>query len=300
MEKVLVTGGTGLVGSYLIPYLKSKGYEPYILSRKASKSATTLYWNPARGHIDFNALQKMDYIIHLAGANVFEKTWTDENKKEIIESRVVGARLLSQAFREHNIKPKAFITASAIGIYGSDTGDKWCTEETPTGSGFLAEVVEAWEKEADTVEAQGIRTVKLRIGLVLSKDGGLFSKLLTPTKFGLGAALGSGQQYMPWIDVHDLSAMFEFAMKNNINGTFNAVAPEPVINLEFSKTLAKVAKRPFFMPALPGFAIRLAFGAEKAAVLLGGNRVSPKKIQDAGFQFTYPDLKSSFGHLLNK
>jgi uncharacterized protein (TIGR01777 family) len=300
MEKVLITGGTGVVGKYLIPYLKEQGYEPYILSRKPSKSATTLYWNPARKHIDFAALQKMDYIVHLAGANVFEKSWTEQNRKEIIESRVEGARLLSQAFKEHNIAPKAFITASGVAIYGTDTGDVWCDENSPKGTGFLSEVVEAWENVADGIAEQGVRTVKFRIGLVLSNDGGLIDKLITPTKLGLGSAIGSGKQFMPWIDVHDLSAMVAFALKNPIAGVFNAAAPEPVTNLEFSKMLAKQVKRPFFMPAIPGFVLKLIFGAEKAAVLLGGNKISPKKIQAAGFVFSYPTLSASLARLLGK
>ncbi|MCU0428487.1 MAG: TIGR01777 family oxidoreductase [Cytophagaceae bacterium] len=300
MEKVLVTGGTGLVGSSLIPFLKSKGYEPYVLSRKPSKSATTLYWNPSRKHIDLSALQKMDYIIHLAGSNVFEKKWSEENKKEILESRVEGARLLSMAMKEHGIKPKAFITASGVAYYGTDTGDQWINEEAPKGPGFLSEVVEAWEKEADTIAAQGVRTVKFRIGLVLSSEGGALEKMKTPALMGASSPLGSGDQYMPWIDVLDLCAMMEFGLKNPVQGVFNAVAPNPVTNKEFTKLLARTLRRPAFLPAVPAFVLNLMFGKEKAALLLGGNRISPQKIQQQGFQFEYPELSASMARLLKK
>ncbi|MCS6822635.1 MAG: TIGR01777 family oxidoreductase [Microscillaceae bacterium] len=293
-QNILITGGTGLIGKALTPLLKNRGYKVSYLSRekKYYPDIDVFRWDIAKKFIEEESLLQADGIIHLAGAGVADKKWTPERKREILESRTKSTELLAEKLQALGKKPEVFVSASAIGIYGADTGDKWLYEESIYGDDFLAEVTKAWERSVGLIEAQEIRTVKLRIGVVLHKERGALPKMAQPIKLGLGASLGSGRQYISWIHWYDLCQMFLFAIENQaIKGVFNAVAPQPVTNTEFTKTLAQVLKRPLLSPiAAPSFMLKLALG-EMATMVLGGNRVSCQKIEKAGFQFQFPQLK---------
>jgi hypothetical protein len=297
---VLITGGTGLVGQLLRRKLAEKGYRVSILSkgRKKIQGIKSYYWNPATGEIDKEAVARADYIIHLAGANIGEKHWSAKRKKEIADSRVQSTRLLFQAFRQNQGRLKAFISASATGYYGSVTSEKIFTESDPPAGDFLGSVCRQWEEAADDFEKSGIRTVKIRTGIVLSHEGGVVAKLKLPVKFGFGAALGSGQQFMPWIHIDDLCEIYLHALEDvSMAGAYNAVAPEMATNKQFMRTMAKVLRRPFWLPNIPGLLLKLILG-EMSVLVLTGSRVSSDKITKAGFVFQYPSLESALRQIL--
>ncbi len=299
---VLVTGGTGLVGTRLTSLLIEKGYQVRYLSRNPSKvsEVESFSWDIDRQTIDEKALDGVDYIIHLAGAGVADKKWTIQRKKEILQSRTKSTEVLRSALANKDHQVKAFISASAVGYYGWDTGGVWKKEDSRFGDDFLATVTKSWEAEVDQVEKLGIRVAMLRIGIVLSDKGGALKELTKPIKWGAGAALGKGDQYMSWIHLDDLCKMFIHALENDtIQGIYNAVAPNPVTNKELSKLSAKVLGKPFFLPNVPGFVLKLALG-EMASMVLGGNRVSSEKIQNDGFMFTYPEVEPALNDLLTK
>lgn len=299
---VLVTGGTGLVGTRLTSLLLEKGYQVRYLSRNPGKvsEVESFSWDIDRQTIDEKALDGVDYIIHLAGAGVADKKWTTQRKKEILQSRTKSTEVLRSALANKDHQVKAFISASAVGYYGWDTGGVWKKEDSRFGDDFLATVTKSWEAEVDQVEKLGIRVAMLRIGIVLSDKGGALKELTKPIKWGAGAALGKGDQYMSWIHLDDLCKMFIHALENDtIQGIYNAVAPNPVTNKELSKLSAKVLGKPFFLPNVPGFVLKLALG-EMASMVLGGNRVSSEKIQNDGFTFTYPEVEPALNDLLTK
>lgn len=299
---VLVTGGTGLVGTRLTSLLIEKGYQVRYLSRNPGKvsEVESFSWDIDRQTIDEKALDGVDYIIHLAGAGVADKKWTTQRKKEILQSRTKSTEVLRSALANKDHQVKAFISASAVGYYGWDTGGVWKKEDSRFGDDFLATVTKSWEAEVDQVEKLGIRVAMLRIGIVLSDKGGALKELTKPIKWGAGAALGKGDQYMSWIHLDDLCKMFIHALENDtIQGIYNAVAPNPVTNKELSKLSAKVLGKPFFLPNVPGFVLKLALG-EMASMVLGGNRVSSEKIQNDGFTFTYPEVEPALNDLLTK
>ncbi len=299
---VLVTGGTGLVGTRLTSLLIEKGYQVRYLSRNPGKvsEVESFSWDIDRQTIDEKALDGVDYIIHLAGAGVADKKWTIQRKKEILQSRTKSTEVLRSALANKDHQVKAFISASAVGYYGWDTGGVWKKEDSRFGDDFLATVTKSWEAEVDQVEKLGIRVAMLRIGIVLSDKGGALKELTKPIKWGAGAALGKGDQYMSWIHLDDLCKMFIHALENDtIQGIYNAVAPNPVTNKELSKLSAKVLGKPFFLPNVPGFVLKLALG-EMASMVLGGNRVSSEKIQNDGFTFTYPEVEPALNDLLTK
>ena len=299
---VLVTGGTGLVGTRLTSLLIEKGYQVRYLSRNPSKvsEVESFSWDIDRQTIDEKALDGVDYIIHLAGAGVADKKWTTQRKKEILQSRTKSTEVLRSALANKDHQVKAFISASAVGYYGWDTGGVWKKEDSRFGDDFLATVTKSWEAEVDQVEKLGIRVAMLRIGIVLSDKGGALKELTKPIKWGAGAALGKGDQYMSWIHLDDLCKMFIHALENDtIQGIYNAVAPNPVTNKKLSKLSAKVLGKPFFLPNVPGFVLKLALG-EMASMVLGGNRVSSEKIQNDGFTFTYPEVEPALNDLLTK
>jgi len=300
-EKVLLTGGTGLIGSQLADQLAAKGYDIVLLSRDKNKSSkyTTFTWDVSNGFIEAKALEDVDYIVHLAGAGVADKRWTDERKKELASSRIDSANLIYDQLHKSKRKIKAFISASAIGIYGFETGSILQTEDRKQmGDDFLATLTKKWEVAADQFSDISEKVVKLRIGLVLSTKGGLLDKLVPITKFGLGSAFGSGEQYMSWIHIEDLVNMFIVAIeKDTIDGVYNAVAPNPVTNKEFLETLSDVLNRPFFLPNTPKFLMRMALG-ELASAVTGGNKVSSEKISNTGFQFKFRILRESLEDLL--
>ncbi len=288
-----------MVGGKLIPVLEAKGHEIYKLSRSKSKNADEIQWDAFEGFSDeeFAKLENFDAVVHLAGDNVADGSWTDEKKKSIKDSRVKGTRTLVDALKRTENPPKIFVSASAIGFYGN-RGDEILTEESTKGEGFFPEVCSEWENEAEKAREFGARVIMPRIGVVLTKDGGALEKMLTPFKFGVGGTVGSGEQYMSWIAIDDLINLLVFAIENeNLSGAVNAVAPNPATNETFTNTLGKVLNRPTFIP-VPSFGIKLLFGEMGETLLLEGCRVVPKKLQEAGFEFEFPDLENALKHVL--
>ncbi|MGB3779065.1 MAG: TIGR01777 family oxidoreductase [Tunicatimonas sp.] len=299
---VLITGGSGLVGSRLTELLLAKGYTVSHLSRspaKPSSSIPTYQWDIKQQSIDPQALADADYVIHLAGAGVADQRWTDERKQAILNSRTESTKLLRDAIAQAGPSTiKAFVSASAIGIYGADTGDVLLTEESPAADDFLADVVVQWEAAVDTVKELGVRTVKCRIGIVLSPDGGALPPIAQTVRWGVGAPLGSGEQYLSWIHIDDLCRLFIHALENEaVAGAYNAVGPQPVTNQQLTQAVARVMHRPLWMPKVPGFVLKLALG-ELASAVLGGNRVSDQKIKDAGFRPKFNQLDLALADLL--
>ena len=299
---VLITGGTGLVGSRLTELLRAQDYAVSHLSRSPappSSSVPTYQWDIKQQSIDPQALADADYVIHLAGAGVADQRWTDERKQTILNSRTESTKLLRDAIAQAGPSTiKAFVSASAIGIYGVDTGDVLLTEESPAADDFLADVVVQWEAAVDTVEELDVRTVKCRIGIVLSPDGGALPPIARTVRWGVGAPLGSGEQYLSWIHIDDLCRLFIHALENeDMTGTYNAVGPQPVTNEALTRAVAQVMHRPLWMPNVPGFALRLALG-ELASAVLGGNRVSSQKIEDAGFHYKFDKVDVALADLL--
>jgi len=300
VPKVLITGGTGLVGQTLSIILREKGYEVAWLSRnKNAQSPFEVFsWNISDGSIEDKALDGVDYILHLAGAGIADKKWTAARKKVLENSRIKSTRLLYDKISGSEHKPKAFISASAIGFYGFSTTEHIYTEDDPPADDYLGELCQRWENTVDQFEQLNIRTVKIRIGIVLSKKGGALEKMALPVKFGLGAALGSGRQYFAWIHIRDLAGIFLRAIEDDkLSGPYNAVAPEHVTNDHFNKAIAKVVKRPYWLPKVPGGIFKVLMG-EMAGMLLNGSRVSSKKIRDAGFKFEFPELEGALRDLL--
>ena len=287
-----------MVGTELTRILTKKGLEVSHLSRKAnSESAIPVYaWNVTNGTIDEEALA-VDHIVHLAGAGVADQKWTNSRKEIIYQSRIASTELLKEKVSALGIKLKSFISASAIGYYGLDTADETMTEESPSANDFLAGVVKDWEAAADQFENLSDRVVKVRIGIVLAKHGGALPKLVQPVKYGVGAPLGDGSQYMSWIHLRDLVAIFSWALENEIDGVFNAVAPEAVSNKKMTQEIASVLNRPLLLPQVPSFALKFLLG-EMSGIVLGGNKVSSKKLVDAGFNFEFQSVTEALRDLL--
>ncbi|MDT7603819.1 MAG: uncharacterized protein QOF61_1816 [Acidobacteriota bacterium] len=300
--KVIVTGASGLVGSWLVPSLLGRGHEVTQLVRRKSKGETAgvreVEWQPERGEIDAASLEGHDAAVHLAGENIAGGRWTDEKKRRIRDSRVQGTRLLVETLAKLNARPRALVSASAIGYYG-DRGDEVLTEASAAGEGFLPEVCREWEAATDAAQAAGIRTVLLRFGLILSGEGGALAKMLLPFKLGVGGKVGSGRQFYSWIAIDDVVEIIHFALANeNLSGAVNVVAPEPVTNAEFTKSLGRVLGRPTLLPA-PAFGLRLALGEMADALLLSSTRVVPERLQAAGYDFKYPTLDGALRHVLH-
>jgi uncharacterized protein (TIGR01777 family) len=298
--KVLITGASGLIGSALQKSFDEKGYEMLLASRKEPKREYEIQWSADTGFADEDLprLEGLDAVVHLAGENIAGFRWTDEKKKAIRDSRVHGTRTMIEAFARLEKKPEVFVSASAIGFYG-DRGDDELTETSASGDTFLSEVCREWESESRRAEDMGIRTVLLRNGIVLSKDGGALATMLTPFKFGVGGVVGSGKQWMSWVSLDDVVSIINFAIENErIRGAINVTSPNPVTNEEFTKTLGEVLYRPTFLP-LPEFAVNLVFGEMGDALLIDSTKVIPKRLRDAGFEFKCPDLKTAIEHAVN-
>ncbi len=286
------------MGMELSRYLSNHGYEVAHLSRRRNANGPfkTYEWDIETRHIENEALDT-DFIVHLAGAGVADSRWTQKRKQLIRDSRVNSTQLLFDKAKELKVNLKGFISASAIGIYGHDTGETLIDEDSESSDDFLSQVVRDWEYSADQFRSIDIPTAKLRIGIVLASDGGALPKILQPIKFGIGSPIGTGKQYMSWIHLQDLCRMFEFVIENGQFDVFNAVAPNPVRNTELTQILAKKLKKPLLLPNVPGFALKLMFG-EMAEILLGGNNVSSNKITSRGFQFDYPSIDDAIKNLL--
>jgi uncharacterized protein (TIGR01777 family) len=296
-RKVLITGGTGLIGTRLAEMLIDSGYEVALLSREPAKSShfRSFRWDPQAGTIDEAAVPYADYIVSLAGASVADGKWTDERKREIMTSRLGGLALLARELAKPGHHVQAVISASAVGIYG-DAGDQQVTEETPPAvptHDFLADVSNQWELAAAPIAALGIRTVIPRIGVVLSTEGGALPQIARPVKLGAGAALGSGRQYMSWIHLDDLCRLFIAMLEDPAwHGTYNAVAPYPATNQAFTEVLAEVLHRPLILPKVPAFGLKLAMG-EMSEIVLASQNVSARKVLAQGFTYEYPELRGA-------
>lgn len=302
-KNVLISGGSGFIGSHLTGLLIAKGYSVSILSRseKQNKGDVFYYkWDVANQTIDENAVLNADYIIHLAGENIAEKRWTPKRKAAIIDSREKSTQLLYSVLKKNNKKLDAFISASAIGIYGAVNGEEICTENTPYVNDFLGYTCQKWEGAIDFIENLNIRTVKIRTGLVLGKNDGFLKKLIPLFKFRLGSALGSGKQYMPWIHVDDLCNIYLQAVLNpNMEGPYNAAINDNTTNTIFSKTMARIFGYSIWLPNVPAFVLKLVMG-EMAVIVLTGRRVSSDKIEQTGFQFKFKNLEEALKDCLTK
>ncbi len=301
MAKILVSGVSGPIGTALLPSLQSGGAEITRLtrsdSRVSSAAAGIIPWDPAKP-IAPEAVSGFDAVIHLAGESIVGR-WSAAKKAKIRDSRVVGTRNLAEALAQAKSKPQVFVCSSAIGYYG-DRGDEVLNEKTTAGAGFLAEVCRDWEAATQPASAAGIRTVQIRTGVVLSPKGGALAKMLTPFKMGVGGRIGSGRQWMSWIDIADMVGAIQHILKSDaLEGPVNLVAPRPVTNAEFTRTLASVLSRPAIFP-VPAFAVKLAFGEMGETVLLGSQRVEAAQLVSSGYQFRFSDLRISLENAIQR
>ena len=297
---ITISGASGFIGRRLLKSLAKAGHSLHVLSRHAGTNLPAgvriSTWDPLKGPPPAESLREADAIIHLAGEPVAQR-WTAQAKRRIRESRVAGTRNLVEALVTLTQRPEALICAAAIGYYGS-RGDEVLTESSAPGSGFLPEVCVAWEREAQAAEALGVRVVRVRMGLVLDAGGGALQRMLPPFRMGVGGRLGNGRQWMSWIHLEDLAALFQFAVESQVRGPLNGVAPNPVTNSDFTRELARALGRPAVFP-VPGFALRLLFG-EMAEVLLASQRVTPAAAEAAGFRFRFPQLAQALAGLLGR
>lgn len=292
-KSILLTGGTGLIGSRLTQQLLDKGYTVSHLSRSPGKdpAVTTFLWDVHKGQIDADCINGVDMIIHLAGAGIADERWTQERKKEIIDSRVKSIQLIYSLLKTKQHQVKSIISASAIGYY-SDRGEELMTEASPPSTDFMANCCVEWEVAVDEGKPLGLRVAKFRTGVVLDK-GGALAKMALPVKLFVGAPLGSGRQWIPWIHVQDVIGMYLFAVENeNIEGVYNMVAPNPVTNKQLTQAIAKQLHKPLWLPNVPAFLLKLLLG-EMSTIVLGSTKVSAQKIEAAGYQFVCQEVSSA-------
>lgn len=293
VETVLITGASGLVGRHLALFLKEKGYRVLTLGRNPEGEGA-FGWDPENKYLDAEALYQTDHIVHLAGAGIGEKRWSSLRKEEILNSRVQSGMLLYQKCIENGIHLKSFVTASAVGYYGDGA---LFTENDPAGKGFLASVCEQWEQVADLFEEAGVRSVKIRTGIVLASDGGILPRMAQPVRMGLGTPFGNGKQHIPWIHVDDLCSIYWQAIRHTTwTGAYNAVAPEWANNRTFTKDLARLFHKPYWPIPVPAFLLKLALGA-RSELLLKGSPVSSVRLSDNGFPFHFEKLEDALKDL---
>ena len=296
--RILISGSHGLVGTALGNSLRSEGHEVFALVRHAPDSDSQVEWYPERGSLALSRLEGMDAVVHLAGESIAEGRWTAEKKKRIRDSRVKATIVLSEALGNLKRPPKTLVSASAIGYYG-DRGDLIVTEGTAPGNDFLSSVCVQWEQATHSATARDIRVVNARFGAILSADGGALKKMLPPFRMGIGGRIGNGKQWMSWIALDDVVGAIKFAITHeSLSGPVNYVAPHPVTNGEFTKTLGRALSRPTFFP-VPAFAVRLLFGEMADALLLSGQRLKPAQLENAGYTFEYPKLEEALRQILS-
>ncbi|HEU4795349.1 MAG TPA: TIGR01777 family oxidoreductase [Pyrinomonadaceae bacterium] len=298
--KILISGSHGLVGSALARSLTEDGHEVARLVRHQSTPGSfEIEWHPNQGRIDPQRLEGFDAVVHLAGESIASGRWNDEKKRSIRESRTKGTLLLSETLARLAHPPSVFISASAIGYYGN-RGDELLTETSAPGNDFLASVCVEWEQATRPASEKGIRTVLARFGIILDQNGGALAKMLTPFRMGIGGRVGNGRQWMSWIALDDVIGALKFLMRDKaVNGPVNFVAPRPVTNAEFTRTLGRTLARPTIFP-IPEFGVRLAFGEMGDALLLSSQKVEPTVLENRGFAFYWPRLEPALDHLLRR
>jgi uncharacterized protein (TIGR01777 family) len=292
-QRIAISGASGLIGSALVGHLKSEGHTVQRLVRRPTVAPDEIQWDPKTGFVDLEALRGVDAVIHLAGVGVGDKRWSKRYKAEILNSRVLGTTAIAKAVAE--VKPQVFISASAIGWYG-DSGNRAVVESDSVGNDFLAAVCREWEGAADL--AVGVRTVKLRTGLVLDPTGGALGRMLPLFRFGLGGKLGSGKQWWSWITLHDVVRAIVFALEHPVSGPVNLTTPNPVSNQEFTAALARAMNRPALFPA-PAIALKIALGGFSSEVL-GSKKVMPNVLSEAGFVWDYPHITNALTALVDQ
>lgn len=290
-SRVAITGASGMIGSALVARLEADGHTVLRLVRRAPSGSGEIRWDPSAGTVTPGALEGVDAIVNLAGEPISER-WTDAHKRAILESRVQGTSTIVNAISRLTTKPAVLVNGSACGIYG-DRGDAWVDEDSAPGKGFLAGVTIAWEEATKAAEDAGVRVVRSRFGIVLSPGGGALARLLPPFQLGAGGKLGNGKQWMSWIALDDVVSALAFALRTDaLRGPVNVVAPSPATNAEFSRTLAKVLQRPA-VATVPAFAVTLMFGEMAKELLLMGQRVRPRRLEQAGFVFKHHALEEA-------
>ena len=293
--RIVVTGSTGFIGSALLPILRNAGHDAVPLVR--SKSSKGVFWDPETGRIEMEELKDFDAVVHLAGENIASGRWTSARKARLRNSRIKGTTLISESIAKMPRPPQVLVSASAIGYYG-DRGSEALREDSAPGHGFLADLCREWEASTEAASRKGIRVIRMRFGIVLAPHGGVLGKMLLPFKLGVGGKVGSGTQYMSWITLDDLcDAILHAIQTTALSGPVNAVAPNPVTNLEFTKTLGRVLKRPTLFP-MPAFAARLALGEMADELLLSSAKVEPARLVASDFQFKHKDLESALRSFL--
>ena len=300
--KVLITGATGLIGTELVSLLLQNGISVNYLTTSKKKIVNELnyngfYWSPEQGLIDENCLMGVDSIINLAGANI-AKRWTNSYKQEIIESRLLSSALLFKAIKNNPNQVKQIVSASGTSIYPNSDSIVYDENSTQVNDSFLGNVVVKWEESTDKFASLGLKVCKLRTGIVLSAKGGALVEMLKTIKLGLGSSFGSGKQIQSWIHIHDIAALYFYAIKNNLDGVYNAVSPNPVTNEELTFSIAKVLKKPLFMPNVPKFAMKLILG-EMHELLFENRNLSANKIKDKGFEFKYKSIDEALINILS-
>lgn len=291
-QRIAITGASGLIGTALVGHLKSEGHTVQRLVRRAVVAPDEIRWDPKTGYVDIEALRGVDAVIHLAGVGVGDKRWSKKYKSEILNSRLLGTTTIAHAVSE--VKPQVFISASAIGWYG-ESGNRAVLESDRVGDDFLAAVCREWEGAADL--ATGVRTVKIRTGLVLDPMGGALGKMLPLFRLGLGGKLGSGKQWWSWITLHDVIRAITFILEKPISGPVNLTSPNPVTNQEFTSALARALHRPALFPA-PALALKIALGGFSSEIL-GSKKVTPQVLTEAGFAWDYPHISSALKALVD-
>ncbi len=300
--KILITGATGLIGSELVALLLQNGVTVHYLTTSKKKIETKpnyhgFFWNPNQGIIDENALMGVDSIIHLAGATI-AKRWTSKYKQEIIESRILSSNVLFKALKDNPHSVKQIVSASAIGIYPDSLTKIYNEENTDVDESFLGKVVMKWEESVNKFKLLNIKVAKIRTGLVLSDKGGALPEMVKPIKMGIGSPFGSGKQIQSWIHIHDLVELYLFAVENELDGAFNAVAPNPITNKKLTQEIASVLHKPLFMPNIPKFLMALVLG-EMHTILFASQNVSNKKIENKDFNFKYKHVDKALKNLLD-